>query len=48
MTVSKVAVIARAQPEAIQAQATTRQPPGLYRLFLDCFTSFAMTEGCLP
>jgi hypothetical protein len=32
-----------ARNEAIQVQAMTRQPPGLYRLRLDCFTSFAMT-----
>ncbi|MDR1382020.1 MAG: hypothetical protein LBJ47_11165 [Tannerella sp.] len=32
-----------ARNEAIQAQAMTRQPPGLHRLCLDCFTAFAMT-----
>jgi hypothetical protein len=39
-------VIARRYDEAIQAQATTRQPTGLHRLCLDCFTPFAMTEEC--
>jgi hypothetical protein len=33
--------------EAIQAQAMTRQPPGLHRLRLDCFTAFAMTVDCV-
>ncbi|MDR1380903.1 MAG: hypothetical protein LBJ47_05420 [Tannerella sp.] len=36
-----------ARNEAIQAQAMTRQPPGLHCLCLDCFTSFAMTVECV-